>query len=794
MKKMSLQSVANNVINSLIRSGEFSDRVELVKTLLSILYLYDNYSSDMEGVLGAEDVYRLRDLFNSDQNLRKIDVRLSPDISGCKLLLKAISSFLSAYKDSREQVIDSILSTITMGTIGKHEGIDTEPTEIAHLIAYLAKYMGIESVYDPFAGLASYATSPEFKGIAFEGSELSVAAANIANLRLALHGLPMTVERMDSLRNWNHISFNEALITVPPYGMSLNDYDFYMETSRKRSEDFILDEIIERGDIRKAIVLLPLHRFASSYENEASRKYLVETGKLDMVISLPSNSLFGTMIPTVIVVINKDRSEEDGDKVTFISLLDCILSDTKGRARLNLSKAKQLISSKVGKYAVTIGWSEILERHFSELNPGEYLLDKVVPKEMEGIHFHTLFGLVHDKEFSIPSLGNKKTVIGFKDLEDEYSFLKEGVKPTSVISSRYYEITEPTILVGMSSSHFKVGIAYPTDRPLPVSADIASIKIDDFWIEPEYLVLELTKPYVQEQIRLLGYNQSLIKVDRVLEKILIAHPPKDLQKEIVNKAKDSTLAKYQHLISTSQRDFRRDVHMKRHAIGQTIASVGSWWTLLEQVRTKGTAIDEKIMLDGLDVSVGNVLDNIRDCFARLSTQIDKFDRGYNAKPEIIKLNEFCVDYISSHQSPIFEYDYSAAYEDDGVGSTCCSIYFPKEVLTMILNNIISNACSHGFNNEFKPENIVRINLLGITGGYILTVSNNGYPCAPDMTPDKMVLYGESTDLKRHCGIGGYEIKQLMTDFGGELEIVLDSNSTFPIEYRLTFNYVEDGKN
>lgn len=789
MKEMSLQSVVNNVINSLIRSGEFSDRVELVTLLLSIIYLYDHHPFIVEEVLGKEDVNRLRDLFNSEQNLRRIDVHLSLDISGCKLLLRAVSSLLSAYRNSKELVIDSILSTITMGAIGKHQGIDTEPTEIAHLIAYLAKYMGIESVYDPFAGLASYATSPEFNGISFRGSELSIAAANIANLRLALNGQPMTVERMDSLRNWNHISFDEALITVPPYGMSLKDYDFYMETSRKRSEDFILDEIIERNDIRKAIVLLPLHRFASSFENEASRKYLVETGILEMVISLPSNSLFGTMIPTAIVIIDKDRSEEDGDKVTFISLIDCVLSDAKGRSRLNLSKAKQLISSKDGKYAVTVVWSEILGHHFSGLNPGEYLLDKVLSKENENRPYHALFGLVREKKSSIPSLGNKKTVIGLKDLEDEYSFSKEGVKPTTVISSRYYEITEPTILVSMSSSRFKVGIAYPKNGPLPVSAEIASIKIDDFWINHEYLVLELTKPYVQEQIRLLGYNQSPIKVDMALEKILIANPPQDLQKEIVNKAKDSKLAKYQHLISTSQRNFRRDVHMKRHAMGQTIQTIGNWWNVLETARSGGELINEEALIDGCDITLGEVLANIKNCIARVKVQVDKLDRGYKATPINLDLIEFLETYKTTHKSPVFHYsslDYEDNIDEIGQNKPQFRVLFPSEVLTMILNNIVSNACSHGFDNEASKANIIKMGIENIGEGYVLSISNNGKPCSPDMTPEQIVKYGESSNLKLHCGIGGYEINQLITDFGGSLEIILDAGDEFPVEYRLTF--------
>ncbi len=793
MKEMSLQSVVYNVINSLIRSGEFSDRVELVKTILSLLYLYDKNQDTFEEILRMEEVSRLRDLYQRDQALRKIYIRIALDNSGSELLLKAISALLPAFKDSKKEVVDSILSTITMGAIGKHEGIDTEPTEIAQLIAYIAKYIGIESAYDPFAGLVSFATSPEFKGISFEGSELSMVAADIANLRLALNGQPMTIERMDSFRNWNHISFTESLITVPPYGMSLNDYDFYMSSSRKRSEDFILDEIIERSDIRKAIVVFPLHRFASSYESEASRKYLVETGMLEMVISLPSGSLFGTNIPTAIVVINKDRSEDEGDSVTFISLLDCLTSDNRGKSRLNLEKAKHVISTKEGKYAITVRWSEILEHHYSELNPGEYLLDNTLPERKNNIFVYSLTLLIGENKSLIPSLGNKMTVIGLKDLEDEYSFLKEGVKPTTVISSRYYEITEPTILIGLGSSRFKVGIAYPKDGPLYVSADIASVKIDDFRINPEYLMLELTKPYVQDQIKILGYDRSFGKIGTVLRKIKIVNPSMDLQKEIVEKAKDNILAKYQHVISNSQRDFRQDVHMKRHAMGQTIQTIGNWWKVLENARLRGDLINENALIGENDMTLGEVLSNIKNCIARVKVQIDKLDRGYKAIPVKTDLIEAVENYMSTHKSPVFHYsklDYEEDLDEVGKNKPHYHILFPPEVLTMILNNVVSNACSHGFGNVASKANLIKIGIENVGGGYVLSISNNGKPCSPDMTPQQMIKYGESSDLTHHCGIGGYEINQLVSDFGGSLEIILDSEAEFPVEYRLTFKSLE----
>ena len=218
-------------------------------------------------------------------------------------------------------------------------------------------------------------------------------------------------------------------------------------------------------------------------------------------------------------------------------------------------------------------------------------------------------------------------------------------------------------MIGLGSSRFKVGIAYPTDGPLYVSAEIASLKVDDFWINPEYLMLELTKPYVREQIKILGYDRNFGKICTVLRKIKIVNPSKDLQKEIVDKAKDKILAKYQHVISSSQRDFRQDVHMKRHAMGQTIQTIGNWWKVLETARVRGDLINENALISENDITLGEVISNIKNCIARVKVQIDKLDRGYKAIPIKIDLIDTVENYMSTHKSPVFHYS-KLDYEED----------------------------------------------------------------------------------------------------------------------------------
>lgn len=233
--------------------------------------------------------------------------------------------------------------------------------------------------------------------------------------------------------------------------------------------------------------------------------------------------------------------------------------------------------------------------------------------------------------------------------------------------------------------------------------------------------------------------------------------------------------------------------MKRHAMGQTIQTVGNWWKVLETVRSKGNLISEDALVGGGEISLGEVLDNIRSCIARVKVQIDKLDRGYKAQPIKIDLIHFIETYKSTHKSPVFHYsalDYETDFEESSPRKPEYNVLFPSEVLTMILNNIVSNASSHGFSNAPSPANMIKFGIENIGGNFVVSVANNGKPCSPDMTPEQMIKYGESSDLKHHCGIGGYEINQLMTDFEGSVDILLDAEAEFPVEYRLTFKAFE----
>ena len=116
------------------------------------------------------------------------------------------------------------------------------------------------------------------------------------------------------------------------------------------------------------------------------------------------------------------------------------------------------------------------------------------------------------------------------------------------------------------------------------------------------------------------------------------------------------------------------------------------------------------------------------------------------------------------------------------------VKFPKAALHMIFDDIVSNACEHGFAGRDSNDNIIRIDIETDGTDYIVDISNNGHPLDPAMTTEGVTIYGQTSgDTTIHSGTGGYEVKRLMEEFGDNVEIIADAKSEFPIKYKLVFH-------
>ena len=78
-------------------------------------------------------------------------------------------------------------------------------------------------VYDPCAGLCSFAILPELSKIEFVCSELSNRTKVIADIRLNAAGKQLEINQEDCTFNWRGNSNCDCLASELPFGLRLND-------------------------------------------------------------------------------------------------------------------------------------------------------------------------------------------------------------------------------------------------------------------------------------------------------------------------------------------------------------------------------------------------------------------------------------------------------------------------------------------------------------------------------------------------------------------------------------------
>lgn len=318
-----------------------------------------------------------------------------------------------------------------------------------------------------------------------------------------------------------------------------------------------------------------------------------------------------------------------------------------------------------------------------------------------------------------------------------------------------------------------------------------------FPIDPYYLAKLLAWPgddvYSEVYAQLACYKLPFI--DRTLEKedflsIVIAIPPMEEQLRILNLDRQKALANTKEEIKKNFESYRQDIRMKKHALTQRLATMDNWWKILLKAREDGNGIvDDKATVGSKHpVQVRNIYTQIDQEMKMLFEQLKTFTLGDAMdREEIFDATAFVRGYIKKHYDPMFEYQLQPEELLDGPAY----IRFPKKAFQIILDNIRSNACSHGFKGNETGENIIRV-MMEIKGNdLIVHVSNNGKPMPVKMTADKVFTYGYTTEegIGEHSGLGGYQIKDLMTKFGGEVELLLDAEAEFPVTYKLIFRDV-----
>jgi type I restriction enzyme M protein len=226
----------------------------------------------------------------------------------------------------------------------------------------------------------------------YHGQELNTTTYNLARMNLILHNVKQDQMRLrngDTLdEDWpteEPFLFN-AVVMNPPYSAvwSADDkflsdprFERYGKLAPKSKADFAFllhgfYHLNEKGTM--GIVLPHGVLFRGSAEG-VIRKALLEMGAVDAVIGLPPNIFYGTSIPTVVLILKKNR-KKNGRDVLFIDASNDF-EKQKNQNNLRNEDIAKIVSAykkrkNISKYAHVASYKEIAGNDFN-LNIPRYV-------------------------------------------------------------------------------------------------------------------------------------------------------------------------------------------------------------------------------------------------------------------------------------------------------------------------------------------------------------------------------------------------------------------------------------
>lgn len=349
----------------------------------------------------------------------------------------------------------------------------------------------------------------------------------------------------------------------------------------------------------------------------------------------------------------------------------------------------------------------------------------------------------------------------------------------------------------------------PTDKY--VCVDIIPYLVPKKGVDHRYIAALLLTPEVKQQIEsicdgtITTYTMSLI-----LNKIIVPnHTPKERLQFLAN-VSFNAMMESQEKLKKNHNDYKKAVRMRKHALTQSLSSIDAMFYALNAYRNRQ---DGKLSND--DVISRRKMTTVKDAFEFIGPKLKNmmytlekiadveysFDSASWINPE-----QFIEDYIAQNESgwlnfkPVISWnkgnnllkqDLIDPFTKEVVaskGDPKSELFFSKDALKHILNNVVANAISHGFTDSERSNYQLRFSWHEEGTSLVVEIENNGTPIPSDRDTASLLEYGVSGALHKdgHNGIGCNEIDDIMRRYDGKVEIVSTPDDEFTVKYILTF--------
>ncbi|KUJ63873.1 hypothetical protein AR687_01410 [Flavobacteriaceae bacterium CRH] len=707
--------------------------------------------------------------------------------------LKVINRFI--LQTHFPEIFDNLLYRLSDAQ-GKYSGQFIQPLEISRFIINLADLPNNATIYNPFAGLASFGTFLN-KSQRYYGQEYNPRTWALGKLRLMAHEIDDSNFILDdSIEHWNNFSEFDLIVANPPYGYKIaNHSNNYPNERNLTAENFLVKHGIETLNKHgQLICVLPLSFLFKGGREQRFREELVHNNLIDTIVSLPSGLLKHTGIPICIVVFKKYHS--NNGFIRLINANDFFISNGTRDKRLDDILLSNVLREDFENKYVKFVSTEMVSASGYNLNIQRYFV-----KEYLGVSLSEIGETIKGMRVAKGGFGKLVRIRNLKDDKIDHLLNWEKIEEVELtIPTR--KIEESCLLITVRWKTLKPTYFEYSGEPIYISHDIVTLKIDETIVDPHYLINELHSESILEQIesfRIAGTIPSIHTVD--LFNIKIELPSIEEQR-----GKVKGLRELSKKIEALQNERNAIVHGKstaqfdefaslKHSLGaprqNILSNAKSLERFFENNNSQAFVEVNNHYQKRYGISLIEVFQQIKEDIDHISLMLEKGEAGLilNNYPNEIQSLKNINKTINSYKENGYNFKitkYLLENEELNKNGVECNIV----LLKILLENILSNASKYGF-SEKSPANEVVIEMKIIDNFLEITLKNNGIPFPKNFDKTKFTAKFSTANSEKGSGLGGYDINRIASHFGNpDWDLILDKDGLYPVMFKFNLPIIQ----
>lgn len=695
-----------------------------------------------------------------------------------------------------DKIFDDLLFRLADNQ-GKYSGEFLLPNEISKFVIEIADIPSRASVFNPFAGLASFATHLN-SNQRYYGQEIVNSTWALGMLRLMRLNKHTQIKYRveDSIRNWPESEDFDLVISNPPFNYKIDPYIAHNFGRKKMTaETYVIHRGLEsiNFDGKVACVISQGILFRGS-DDQRLRESLVEQGLIETIVSLPSGMLKHTGIPVCIMILTKKKNINN--TIKMIDASSFVERKGKREKRLEVDRLlEHLFKFNQSQTVVEVPIEQIRKNNYN-LNVQRYFV--------EDFNGEPLIKFI--KRISGKRVGKENTVIGkfirtsnLKDNDVSYQLDLTEIKKRE-LPSHSIKIEKDCILISTRWKSLKPTLFEYKGEPIYIGIDLLAIEMysENFEVNPHYLISELRSPQVIKQVT--GFQNpgaitSLNRADFFAIKIVL--PSIEEQKAKVQgilelSEKFKILQRERNLLAHGKqvKSFDEFASLK-HSLGaprqNILSNTKSLIRFFENNNSEAFLEVKNLYKNKYGNNLTEDISQIKNDINHISSILEKGEQGlvldnYDLTPISLKdINKLLMNLKKSSQNFTLHFDKASADEVKGKAINANITLFE-----ILLNNILSNASKYAF-EDGNELNLLVIELKVTEDIMLLEIRNNGKPFPRNYDKQKFSAKYTTANPTKGTGLGGYDINRIATYFDNEeWELNLNNEEVFPVTFKFSF--------